>query len=399
MPSFLSVNRHPGVFFFGLLMVVYSFVADVAARRLLASSAATTSVNSTKMAKEGCTDRCGNIIIPYPFGMGTSNCYRDSYKITCETSYRTRAPVAFLNPLLYGDRYEVSKIGLDYIKIHMVAPLTCNVTKFSDVTYDVPYPVSTTRNKLTVLGCNVYGYVTSRTDLVESSDSSDDQTSLSSKGKGCESSCDMYTRYPTSGSSGYGYCKTDIPEGLTSYSIQTKGMVSNSTNSSSYHNITKNTGLSVDPCVSAFLIDHEYSGVQDLLQLATNDSSVPVILNWAINDVATCEEAQRNPGSYACGRNSYCLESQNGPGYHCKCSKGYEGNPYLQDGCQDVDECKETLKCGKEVICTNMPGSYNCSCPPDKTLETHGLGSYCAPDKQYQKNKQRLHRIVVIASS
>ncbi|KAI3953097.1 hypothetical protein MKW98_020292 [Papaver atlanticum] len=416
MPSLSSVIPHLKAILLGLLMVLfYALEANVAAR--LSVNIKETS-SSTKMAKDGCKDRCGDVIIPYPFGMDTSNCYRDiSYKITCAKSYRTRYPVASLNTSL--ERYEVSKITLDYIQINMVVPLTCNTTNFSDIRYHVPFPVSNTLNKLTVFGCNVYGCIKSQTGLAhESTNRIENHTILNSKGKGCKSSCDRSTRIPAISCSGDGCCKTEIPKGLTSYSIQTTGIVPDSTDSkrrtnstgftnpyAGFLNKTKSTG-SVNPCVRAFLIDQGYPEVGDLLKLQMYlmyDSFVPVILDWAISDPTTCKEAQRNSSSYACGRNSYCIESQNGPGYQCKCSIGYEGNPYLPRGCQDVDECKEPHnKCGKGVICTNTQGSYNCTCPPDKIFETHEFGNYCRPGKQSsladQKNKRRLH-IFVIASS
>ncbi|CAL5012203.1 unnamed protein product [Urochloa decumbens] len=52
-------------------------------------------------------------------------------------------------------------------------------------------------------------------------------------------------------------------------------------------------------------------------------------------------------------------------GYVCKCDPGYLGNPYLTDGCQDIDECTLEDKCYGD--CTNLPGTYLCQCPKGTT--------------------------------
>ncbi|CAL4995095.1 unnamed protein product [Urochloa decumbens] len=82
---------------------------------------------------------------------------------------------------------------------------------------------------------------------------------------------------------------------------------------------------------------------------------------------ATCP---RDLGSTAChsshstcrattGR--YKRDSSKTTGYTCTCDMGYQGNPYLSDGCQDIDECSRPDECFGN--CMNLPGKYLCQCP------------------------------------
>ncbi|KAJ4800928.1 Wall-associated kinase family protein [Rhynchospora pubera] len=95
--------------------------------------------------------------------------------------------------------------------------------------------------------------------------------------------------------------------------------------------------------------------------------SLLAVLDWTISN-DTCNIAQQNMTSYACvSSHSKCIDYNN-LGYHCSCVQGYQGNPYVPSGCQDIDECLN-LNCFG--ICTNTPGSFKCECPPG----THGNGS------------------------
>lgn len=88
--------------------------------------------------------------------------------------------------------------------------------------------------------------------------------------------------------------------------------------------------------------------------------SVPMVVEWAAGSVA-CHVAQSNASRYACQLpHSQCKDSSIGQGYICRCLPGYRGNPYLVDGCQDIDECAVSNPC--EGICINLPGSFKCYC-------------------------------------
>ncbi|URD83326.1 Wall-associated receptor kinase [Musa troglodytarum] len=89
-----------------------------------------------------------------------------------------------------------------------------------------------------------------------------------------------------------------------------------------------------------------------------------MVLDWSIGDDVGCEEAPQNLTSYACrSNNSFCLNATNGIGYLCNCSSGYQGNPYVEGGCEDINECDYPNNYTCHGLCTNLPGNYSCACP------------------------------------
>uniref|UniRef100_K3Z0A4 Protein kinase domain-containing protein n=1 Tax=Setaria italica TaxID=4555 RepID=K3Z0A4_SETIT len=66
---------------------------------------------------------------------------------------------------------------------------------------------------------------------------------------------------------------------------------------------------------------------------------VDIVIRWAVTN-STCEQALQNITKYACrSENSSCLNVTHGKifmGYRCKCSPGFKGNPYIQEGCTGI---------------------------------------------------------------
>uniref|UniRef100_A0A0E0DD43 Protein kinase domain-containing protein n=1 Tax=Oryza meridionalis TaxID=40149 RepID=A0A0E0DD43_9ORYZ len=62
-----------------------------------------------------------------------------------------------------------------------------------------------------------------------------------------------------------------------------------------------------------------------------------MVVEWAVRNASNCVEAQKDRDSYTCvSSNSVCVNLSSEPGYICNCTRGYQGNPYLLDGCQGL---------------------------------------------------------------
>ncbi|GLT38237.1 hypothetical protein SLA2020_124980 [Shorea laevis] len=121
---------------------------------------------------------------------------------------------------------------------------------------------------------------------------------------------------------------------------------------------------------------------------------VPGVLEWAITDKDVSQLSHTNESAVNCfefngsddtigygqfnGTNDtipygfenyylfdlYNLSSTNSrASKQCVCRRGFQGNPYLPDGCHDIDECKDpryNFTCFADSICVNKIGSYRC---------------------------------------
>ncbi|XP_066343260.1 wall-associated receptor kinase 1-like isoform X2 [Miscanthus floridulus] len=295
-----------------------------------------------------CQRQCGGVDIPYPFGIGDNCSLARGFDVNCLDVLQD----GVYKPYLAGDIYEVLNISLIHGTLRMMNRVSTSCYNSSGLIenfqWDInagssPYRFSDVHNKFTVIGCNTLAYI-----------SDNRGTNYQS---GCVSTCRNVSDLVDGSCSGQGCCQTAIPRALGYYKV---GFDSRFNTSQIW---------SFSRCSYAVLMEAEALNFSTLYITTTkfNDTDMgraPVVMDWAIRErKMSCEVAEETEmGSYACvSSNSECVDSSNGPGYLCNCTEGYEGNPYLPDGCHDVDECKYG-PCPSGGVCHNTLGGYRCSC-------------------------------------
>lgn len=125
-----------------------------------------------RIAKAGCAEKCGEVEVPYPFGIDTPNCARNqSYLLICN---HTTTPT---DPILQTNRSEtISNISLQNGTITITqssAPSQVCLNRLDTVISrtsqandwsDGPFTVAgDSRNKFTAVGCNNLARLSFRT--------------------------------------------------------------------------------------------------------------------------------------------------------------------------------------------------------------------------------------------
>ncbi|WMV51858.1 hypothetical protein MTR67_045243 [Solanum verrucosum] len=297
----------------------------------LAVTTAQTNTNTTYtiskgaiVTKPGCAKQCGNVTVPYPFGIGSDCAFNVRFELDCNTSDDGS------QKLILGENIVVYDISDAEFRISNSFGWRCYNSSGAVIDESLgwttllesgPYSFSAL-NRLTVVGCDDYASITGPNNFEY----------------GCNVSC------TSRGDVIEGvYWKRLLPETDTQGGLPDLG--------------------------GDLTVDYFYERIKD---------SVPIVLDWAIGSL-TCTQALKIE-NYACSENSYCIDSDTGlGGYRCSCNTGYHGNPYLNQGCQDIDECADPSTNSCEKNCTNTLGSFYCSCPNGYTDDGKKDGRGCIP--------------------
>ncbi|KAJ6944302.1 hypothetical protein NC652_009648 [Populus alba x Populus x berolinensis] len=252
------------------------------------------------LAKPNCPDHCGNITIPYPFGIG-KDCYmEESFDVECDET--SDPPRAFLRSIKMDlvnitlERGAVVKgpvISVDSLRRQEVLPLNLEGTPF--FVYN---------NYFIAVGCNTRASLWTKTGTTEH--------------VGCDSICSNGTSISNIRHNGTCFGKDCCQDMYFPISLQ----VFNST----FELIEGKQG-SVGRKL-AFLADSNwfyYDKIWSPQDINKLPSTVPMSLTWILNS----NSWTYNEDNMHC--NFFQLNSTtNMTSGRCSCSEGYEGNPYLQ---------------------------------------------------------------------
>eukprot|EP00258_Populus_trichocarpa_P007834 XP_002312867.3 wall-associated receptor kinase-like 8 isoform X1 [Populus trichocarpa] len=309
---------------------------------LLLVVAAITGATANPDVKDGCQERCGDVIVPYPFGIGEQRCAMNSnFFLRCTSTDDGHHELWFGFVPARHISVEEGTVIIDFVPAFDCYDKSGQQVRLYNLSMDLidPYTISESRNMFTAVGCDTIAMGTNKE---------------ATSGVGCLSLCTVNATMSKENScSGSGCCQTSIPKGLKSLNITVQSLRNHTTVSE------------FNPCGFAFLQEKVSFNLSDwpLSRTPTDFDRSNVVIEW-VAQTETCEEARANKSSYACGINTNCYYSDNGQGYRCACNEGFEGNPYLEKGCQDIDECKDA---GKRYPCQgkchNTIGDYECKCP------------------------------------
>ncbi|KAK1411216.1 hypothetical protein QVD17_37762 [Tagetes erecta] len=257
--------------------------------------------------KTGCMDKCGDVRIPYPFGIGAECSINQWYIVDCNSS----------TPYLRALNVEVLGVTLKNMTVIVNTPMIIDCQKPFWTSSEImgvdfersPFFFSKSHNKFVFKGCGNAVMMMDNGSVVT----------------GCSTSCRNVTLSDINNCYGSGCCQTVIPSYLKSYKI----------------NITHYKDDD-EGCGSAFLVNKASYEKRRLSKpfIVRNTSFIPMSFLWTLTD----------PNQFTCCSyefpNRRIMNISDGTTVNTwECdyigSASLEGSPYLKDGCRRYEDPDE----------------------------------------------------------
>ena len=244
-------------------MGFHSKLVQVIRVGVILSAIAAAAITAFPIALPNCSDSCGNVKIPYPFGT-TEGCYLDDtavdgdYFINCTNN-------TYGQPQPMISNINVINISMEgEIDIQMYNSIDCYNENGTPLPNNNPwlrvsgFTVSVTKNKFMAVGCDTYAYLNG---ILNGQPFS----------VGCLSVCNNTRSIVNGTCSGIGCCQIDFPPDLRDVNFKAY----------SFKNHTQ--VWKFNPCSFAFIIQEEkFNFSSDYLISLRNNETLPMALDWAI---------------------------------------------------------------------------------------------------------------------
>ncbi|KAK7841235.1 wall-associated receptor kinase-like 2, partial [Quercus suber] len=316
------------------MKIAVQFVMRITILVLLTYELAEAEAAAAPIAKPDCNSSCGNLEIPYPFGIGP-DCYMDKlFEVVCNGT--SSSAKAFLTSI---DK-EVLQINISsytsYPAVQVQMPIIYSKgcrSSGSDAALDIsgsPFNFSYSYNTFISVGCDNFATITGLGPVVF----------------GCKSHCNKSNIVEGTRCSGFNCCESiNFPSNQQKFHVE-------------FRSINESKAREEKACKYAFLVDQNWlkSNKPDPSSVQ-HWETVPVVLEWAIsvrtNVSRNMFESHKKRRDVGC---SFSDDDMDFDSFTCQCAYGYQGNPYLPRGYINECESKNLDQCPHYLECENTEG-------------------------------------------
>ncbi|CAJ2657886.1 unnamed protein product [Trifolium pratense] len=297
------------------------------------------------IAQQRCSSKCGDVSIPFPFGMKEPHCYAHKwFEIECKLNKTSHIHKPYLKSL----NLEVRAFDNDLGMVEIMNPIyhsNCKEKKNNKTVVinlrHSPFVYSQDVNTFLAVGCNELAFLESNGTTVG----------------GCVSICDDNNNnnfsnfnFRSDSCNGKYCCETSLPLHLSEYNTKFRGLGEQNSDNCSYALIVSKPWVSFSGsyesspfyessyyknlyCQSTYYESYMSNYAVKKLNELKNMEYAPAVFEWEILNDMLINSTFQLPSESNCYHSNVTSLSNRATGRKCECVEGYGGNPYVAGGC------------------------------------------------------------------